>query len=289
LPEAITQALGTEIDSVADVLEREKEIIANAEASKKDAEQEAVDATEDELAAIQKKIQEYDDEIATASQVIEEAEAMKSSAEAHISALAEAEEQKANLKDAVSHQVNVSTSNFTAELAKLLHRADRDPLTACLKKVNELDQQFAKMLDAGVNGTVPPNGTSFHIAVMIDPSHIQRTLNPDLASFGNFLPAAELEHNATETEGGGASGASGTAAPHEGAAQTEASGTAASNEEAEQTEDGGPWLPLWTTEDGTVAVDVKRNRCRVAVEKLEHKYNVNLTAALGGNRDSARN
>ena len=34
--QAITQALGTEIESVADVLAREKEIIANAEASKKD-------------------------------------------------------------------------------------------------------------------------------------------------------------------------------------------------------------------------------------------------------------
>merc|ERR1719163_1819350 len=113
LPEAITQALGTEIDSVADVLEREKEIIANAEASKKDAEQEAVDATGDDLAAIQKKIKEYEDEIETAAQVIEEAEAMKSSAEAHIVALQQAEEQKAKLKDAVSHQVNVTTSNFS--------------------------------------------------------------------------------------------------------------------------------------------------------------------------------
>jgi hypothetical protein len=255
LPEAITQALGTEIDSVKDVLEREKEIIANAEASKKDAEQEAVDATDDELAAIHQKIREYEDEIATASQVIEEAEAMKSSAEAHIAALGEAEEQKAKLKEAVSHQVNVSTSNFTEELAKLLNRADRDPLAACLNKVNELDEHFAKLLESGTNGTVPPNGTSFHIAVMIDPSHIGRNLNVDLSSFGHFLPAAELEHNASGTESG-----SGTAAPNE-------------------TDAGGPWLPFWTPEGRNVAL-TERNRCRIEVEKLEQKYNVNLTATL---------
>jgi hypothetical protein len=250
LPEAITQALGTEIESVADVLAREKEIIANAEASKKDAEQEAVDATGDDLAAIQKKIKEYEDEIETAAQVIEEAEAMKSSAEAHIVALQQAEEQKAKLKDAVSHQVNVTTSNFSMELSKLLNRADRDPLTACLNKVNELDQQFASLLASKVNGTNGSNGAGFHIAIMIDSSKIHGPVAPDMASFGHFVPQAELAHNVTGTDGGGEA-------------------------------DGDVWLPPWPTADGPVAL-VEKNRCRVAVEKLQHKYNLNLEDLASG-------
>jgi hypothetical protein len=268
--------LSTEIDSVADVLAREKEIIANAEASKKDAEQNAVDATGDELAALQKKIKEYEDEIETASQVIEEAEAMKSSAEAHIAALQQAEEQKAKLKDAVSHQVNVTTSNFSAELAKLLHRADRDPLTACLSKVQELDEQFASMLATRVNGTNASNGSSFHIAIMIDSSRINSQLTPDLASFGHFIPVAELEHNASGSDSGGAvTGTSGnpsaTASANVGAS-AQASGS-------EATGGDNIWLPFWPTGD-TVAL-VEKNRCRVALEKLEHKYHVNLTASFG--------
>jgi hypothetical protein len=275
--------LGTEIDSVADVLEREKEIIASAEASKKDAEQNAVDAEGDELAALHQKIREYTDEIETASQVIEEAEAMKSSAEAHIAALAEAEEQKTKLKDAVRHQVNVTTSNFTAELAKLLHRADHDPLTACLNKVTELDEEFAALLDSGVNGSIPPNGTSFHIALRIDPSRIKRPFAPDLASFGHFAPKAELDHNATGTEsgaeheGGAASGTSGTAAAH-----ATASAPEQGPEAGEKAEGDNVWLTFWPTSDSVALVEKKR--CRAAVENLEHKYNVNVTAFLGYQR-----
>jgi hypothetical protein len=298
LPEAITQALGTEIDSVAEVLEREKEIIANAEASKKDAEQEAVDATGDELAAIHKKIREYEDEIATASQVIEEAEAMKSSAEAHIAALKEGEEQKAKLKEAVSHQVNVTTSNFSAELAKLLHRADHDPLTACLNKVNELDEKFAELLTSEANGTIPPNGTSFHIAIMIDPSDIHKPTMPDLSSFGNHqLQEHNLTNgtgNASGAEHEGGAGASAAAAPAATVAPAAAAATEEAPAQAGEEAGGGidmAWLPLWPGEYGeSVAIDrgsedaqtavllSEKNRCRVAVEKLEHKYNLNLTA-----------
>jgi hypothetical protein len=240
LPEAITQALGTEIDSVADVLKREKEIIASAEASKKDAEQEAVDATDDELAAIHKKIQDYEDEIETASQVIEEAEAMRSSAEAHITALQEAEEQKAKLKAAVGHQVNVTTSNFTDSLGNLLHRADRDPLSSCLNKVQELDRQFATLLASEAKGTNGSNGTSFHIALTIDPSRIERPFAPDLSSFGHFIPA-EIEGNATGTDNG-------------------------AEEDNVSTE-------------GSVAL-VEKKRCEAAMERLQRKYNVNLAEML---------
>jgi len=195
-------------------------------------------------------IKEYEDEIETAAQVIEEAEAMKSSAEAHIVALQQAEEQKAKLKDAVSHQVNVTTSNFSMELSKLLNRADRDPLTACLNKVNELDQQFASLLASKVNGTNGSNGAGFHIAIMIDSSKIHGPVAPDMASFGHFVPQAELAHNVTGTDGGG---------------------------EAE----GDVWVPPWPTADGPVAL-VEKNRCRVAVEKLQHKYNLNLEDLASG-------
>jgi hypothetical protein len=223
---------------------------------------------------------------------------MKSSAEAHIAALQQAEAQKAKLKDAVSHQVNVTTSNFTAELAKLLNRADRDPLTAYLNKVQELDQQFAALLASRANGTNGSNGTSFHIAIMIDPSRIERTIAPDLASFGHFQAGAEIEQNTTWADSTPAS-ANGSASPpsaHEGdsapaspsgsapsALQTQTShhgaGTTAEASAEEGEAGDNVWLPFWPTGESVALVE--KNRCRVAVEKLQHKYRVTLPAVLG--------
>jgi hypothetical protein len=188
----VKDALAGEISSVADVVAKEKAVIANAEASKADAEAEVTAG--DGTSELAQKIRDFDEEIAAAKTVIEEAEAMQATAESHTDALSETMAQKEKLAAKLEDQIN--QTGMDDNLHPALARATGDVLSQCLAKVRELDVRFEKMFASPAESP----GTSFGIVLPMDQNAMQKP-SGQLVAFGHFVPenAANQTKVANET------------------------------------------------------------------------------------------